>query len=133
VQRRGAEQDVGEQPGDVDHVVGGEGIGLGEHGEADVTGEHHEQGAGQQAEGGVVGAGADQQPGHQRQQQHVGGGVGDGDDPANHAEGAVGGGWLHEEHPRQQAEPSGDDRGVDQAGAIPARSAGTDQQHQPNR
>jgi hypothetical protein len=133
VQRRGPEEDIGQQPGDVDGVVGGEGVGLGEHGEAHVAGQHDEQRAGQQPEGGVVDAGADQQPGHQREQQHVGRRVGDGDDPANHGEGAVGGGRLHEEHPRQQAEPGGDDGGVDQAGPVPARGAGADEQHQTDR
>jgi hypothetical protein len=83
VQRRRPEQHIGQQPGEVDGVVGSERIGLGAHGEAHVTGQHDHQGAGQELEGGIPHPGADQQPGHQGQQQHVGRRVGDGDEPAD--------------------------------------------------
>jgi hypothetical protein len=40
MQRRRPEQHIGEQPGDVDRIVRGEGVGLGEDGEDDIAGEH---------------------------------------------------------------------------------------------
>jgi hypothetical protein len=104
-----------------------------EHAEA-VHGVHRHQG--EQAEGQQPGgdgsvAARPPQPDRHRQQQHVAQRVGDRDRALDQAEVGQADIGPDQEDPREYADASGDDGGVDQAGGVAPGGATADQQQQP--
>ena len=73
---------------------------------------------------------ADREPGGNGEEHHVHQWIGDRDDPVEERQPVGVGVGLDDKHPDQQPQPDGDDRGVEQAGPVPPRRAGAEQQEQ---
>jgi hypothetical protein len=132
VQRCRAPDDIGEQPAGVDQsaFVAAD---QGQDGIADVGAEQQHQCEAQQPIGRGARPGAGGQAGHHDQQQHISQRVGQRDQPLWQRQRRVGGDRLHQERPRQQAEPGGDDGRVDEPGPVATRDPPADQDQQSHR